>query len=244
MHIEKTAGHAFRVLLERVYDGHVLLGMNDEERNFLRTVARTNPDVAASARVVHGHMPWGFHRWFPCAYTYVAFVRKPLDRVVSYYHYCRGSTTHNLRGVANELDLEGFVKLNPFFAVDNAMCRYFAGRIGSMAVRSCDLPRGATLRQLLEEAQENIERDFPVVGIVERMDASLRALEARYGWSPGQRAMVVNANPGRPRIEDIPGSTRAMIEDANRLDVDLYDWCDRRLPRDVVLPLTTLASRG
>jgi hypothetical protein len=233
MHIQKTAGLSLLAAMRQHYteEGAVLTGLDAEERGRLRALAQQEPEVARRVRVVHGHMPWGFHDWFGGRpHVYIGFVREPVERVVSYYHFCRREPTHDCHALANRVDLEEWVELNPHLCCDNAMTRYFAGRITDMAPR----PVAITDRKaVLDEARRNIVFDFPVVGVVERMGKSLFMLEQFFGWDRhGQAAPVMNVNPHGPSLHAVPQRLRDRIADLNRLDLELYDFCVFRLERD------------
>lgn len=230
MHIQKTAGKSLLALLHQAYD-HVAVGHEEPERERLRSLWHEDNAAARQLQVVHGHMPWGFHSWFDRTYVYLAFVRDPVDRVISYYHFCRAEPTHNRHQLANHLTLEEWVLENPDLCVDNAMTRYFAGRITDMAPRPVNVHPGDR-NAMLAEAIENIQTDFPIVGVVEDMQRSLEMLCVYFGWSDTLVMPRVNVNARRPALDEVPQALRDRIRELNQLDAELYSYCRRRLDRD------------
>jgi hypothetical protein len=230
MHIQKTAGKSLLAVLRQAYD-QVLVGHEMPERDRLKRLWHDEREVAERVQVVHGHMPWGFHSWFDRHYAYIGFVREPVDRVVSYYYFCRSEPTHNRHGLAHMLTLDEWVKHNPDLCVDNAMTRYFAGRITDLAPRPVKV-HPAERSAMLAEAIENIQSDFPVVGVVEDMERSLEMLKVYFGWPAELEMPRVNANRARPELDSVPAATRDRIRELNDLDRALYDYCRQRLERD------------
>ncbi len=230
MHIQKTAGKSLLAILRQAYT-HVLVGHEEPERARLKRMWAEERQEAEQVQVIHGHMPWGFHAWFNRPYAYIGFVREPVDRVVSYYYFCRAEPTHNRHDLANRLSLEEWVELNPDLCIDNAMTRYFAGRITDCAPRPVQVHPGERTA-ILAEAIENIQSDFPVVGVVEEMQISLEMLTVYYDWPRGMEMPRVNVNPSRATVYEIPRATRERIAELNDLDRELYAYCRRRLMRD------------
>lgn len=231
MHIPKTAGLSLLALLRKVYGRFVLPGHELAQRDRLQHLASSEPAMARQLRAVHGHMPWGFHTWFGRPFVYLAFVRDPVERVISYYDFCRREPTHNRHPLANELSLEAWVEANPDLCVDNAMTRFFSGRITDMAPRSLQIPPGER-HAVLAEAIDNIRADFPVVGVVEDMQRSLEMCRVYFGWPDDLEMPRRNVSPSPLKASS---AIRERIADLNDLDRELYAYCARRLERDYPL---------
>jgi hypothetical protein len=96
------------------------------------------------------------------------------------------------------------------------------------ALSQADNPE--TYRDLLEVddrrltmAKENLDR-VDVVGVVERYDEFLRAVEARFGWriDPSTRLRVGPAG-------DVSDALRRRIRSDNEADLDFYEHAYRRI---------------
>jgi hypothetical protein len=72
-------------------------------------------------------------------------------------------------------------------------------------------------------AKDNLDH-VDMVGVVERYDQFLRAVEARFGWSgdPSTRLRVGARG-------DVPDALRRKIEKDNEADLDFYEYASRRL---------------
>ena len=81
-------------------------------------------------------MPFGFAQHFPGVSEYLAFVRDPVSRAVSDYHFCRKNPANPAFAAANRLSLKEFVE------ADHSYLRNGQTRWHSFARRSSALARG------------------------------------------------------------------------------------------------------
>jgi hypothetical protein len=80
----------------------------------------------------------------------------------------------------------------------------------------------------LERAKANVERQFPVLGLIEHYDESLILMKNHFGWG---RAFYtrVNVNTGRKTFEDFPKETQRFIEQACEPELEFFEYAQKRL---------------
>ncbi len=216
VHIPKTAGVTFRNLLLRFYgragvaldyDDRILDPQalwNTDRGAWERT--RRNPLIARlsadpAVRVIHGHFAAGKYRGvFPEARR-IVWLREPVARVVSHYHYWRGLPHggHGLhrRFLEENLTLEEFAALEP---MRDCMSRLFLD--------------GMT------------PSDFDFVGRQECFDEDAARLARLLGWPESElpaSAAVENQGVGSAsELAGLDAATRRRLEELNPLDTALY----------------------
>jgi hypothetical protein len=219
VHIPKTAGTTFAVILERNFRPSRVVNVYP---NFGISTAEL-PDLPAAIRqrveCVQGHFDYGLHRILGRPFRYATFLRHPVEQARSRYHHARSSRFHPLHHLARECDsLEEFVRISP----DNYQTRTLAG-VEPIPGRG----HPTLTEQHLEQVKQNVERHFALVGITERFDESLVLARRSLGL---ERIHYVNRNvrrrPGRD--PSLSGSPRQVVEDHSRLDLKLYDWARGR----------------
>lgn len=205
LHIPKTAGTTLLRLVERQY-------RRLPEAQVVRVYSQADIEAGLGGRrpgVAIGHFRFGFHRTAgEGPFRYVAFLRDPVERVVSEYHYLRGlddGLARRMRGLS----------LSEFAATphgSNLQTKFVVGD-----ARRVDVDPDAAL----DEARRNLSEHFAAVGITERFDESIVCVADALGW---RAVRYVPTNIGRlrraaraPSAEDI-----ATIERHNRCDIELY----------------------
>jgi len=202
VHIPKTAGLTFSLVLAEVF-------RRDLYRSYWEITdcqGRVVPDFPGNARCIHGHIDLG--RLVP-AYpdaTLVTWVRDPVQRVASLYHYWRREPDwrHSLcRKLHQEnLSLLAFARQEP---ARNEMTRFFGG-FGPP--------------------------DFHFIGLFEQLAESMDVFFRRFGL-PRMPVAHGHRNPDRGAGGyALPAEDRAEIAGLNEEDVRLYEACARRFARE------------
>jgi hypothetical protein len=180
----------------------------------------------ARIKVFKGHMPFGLHKRLSQPATYITVLRDPIDRAISQYYF---PLTHRLQPrhrVVKNLTLEQYVPITPY---KNVQTKLLSG-----LDHGYDFVAGECSARELELAKKNLATSFSLVGITERFDESLALAKIEFGWRIQQYADF-NVTRHRPKKDQIPASTRELIIEHNRFDVELYDYAvklfDERVKR-------------
>ncbi|HWB61036.1 MAG TPA: sulfotransferase domain-containing protein [Chthoniobacteraceae bacterium] len=208
VHLPKTAGTSFQATLEAHFGETLLKDYADlpintppEERNraALENSVKNAMRDFAGIECIHGH-------FLPLKYVtvsarldarFVAWMREPVDRVVSHYHFWRNFHDPSSAGrlhnqvVAEDWSLERFC-LGP--EVRNIYSQFLWG-----------FPLS----------------NFDFIGITEYYAEDLDWFARRYLGGPAVAASLNRAKPGA-KVAEIDGALRRKIEEHHAEDVGLY----------------------
>ncbi len=215
LHIPKTGGSTLYKILARQYSRAQTLRLEGPQIAAFQTLPEAE---RGRYRLVEGHLHFGFHRFIPGPSTYVTFLRRPIERVLSFYHYARSTFDHYLYPLLaiERLDLKTLLARESTVELCNGQTRQLAGE-------EWEDPQRAVTRAALERAQANLRSHFRVVGLLEEFDASLLLLRRAFDWhSPFY--VKENVTKEKPADMSLDDETRRLIEDANSLDVELYEY--------------------
>lgn len=214
LHIPRTAGQSYLALLQRRFGKRRVLRDINDPAAMAAFLARPDRDRIA---VLHGHMPWGIHRALGHRVRYIAMLREPVDRALSDYAYAAWEIAHPLHAevASGAMSLATFARINA-----NGQVR----RLQRVPLDGPWFPDTDTLDAAALSAAKALLRDeIGTAGIYERPEATLALFCAATGcttWRLPRR----NAVPGRRRVADLTAAEHAALRDANRLDLDLYEW--------------------
>lgn len=172
-------------------------------------------------------MTFGLHAWLPQPTTYVTLLRHPIARVVSGYQFLCQRPEHPLHATVRALSLGEFLRSGLTRQISNGQTRMLSGacRPGEPGLASWRPMTEADL----DQAQENLERHFCVVGLQERFEESVLLMAREFGW----RRRRFSRKNVTFRITETTAEDRALIESLNPLDLRLYDWARRRFEETV-----------
>jgi len=226
VHVPKTGGSTLEtVLLRGCPRGSVRIAGNvfRNEDGTLERVRRL-ADPKKRVQVVTGVTPYGLLRaHLPENSRYVTVLRDPVDRTLSHYYWLIGSRAEGSQKYATregprllppptaETSLEQMLE-EGVYLLDNMATRMLCGR---------ESPFGELSADALESAKQNLREGFELVGITERLEESIVLLQRMLGLGlvPYTSEKV---NRDRPRLEEVPEEERALVEEHNRLDLELY----------------------
>jgi len=187
-----------------------------------------------------GHCPFGLHEWLSRPSCYMAIVRRPLERIISLYHYSvqyrdlvlnsRKETGQSIQElfdnrtipdfyidflpwIKGQQTLAGFLRCRSP-ELDNGMVRRFSGT----GLETYPCPREA-----LDMAKENIEKFYSVVGVQERYQDTVQMVRATFDVD----VLEYHVNKGvhkRDKGDKVNLSLRRRIKEMNRMDTELYNW--------------------
>jgi hypothetical protein len=231
VHIPKTAGGTVTAMLADAYSVDAI----GKTGNYLSSTERTEMKVIRRAgagwelwqrkggRVAVGHTPYAvFRSGLPPDTRYMTFLREPVDRVVSHYH--RHIRRRNPRHEGSPKDLaSGRPRAN---SLEEALVEKRLAALTNLSTRFlCDDPSPS--REMtdaaLDEAKANL-RGFAFVGIQERFEESIALLQRKLGWELGRQpeSQDRHVSSDRPSVADLAEAERALIEECNQLDAELY----------------------
>ena len=220
-HIQKTGGSYFRQAVieanvppEQIYrfDG-----------NYTKFITEINSN---EYKVVAGHIPYGLHCFTIRPVLYITFLREPIDRAISQYYFLRSSNAL-LYGKPRFYDYANSVSLGEFYQdirFHNWQTRFLAGLLShkfSFKVRTALLDR-----IILNKAIHNLDNRYFCILLKENYNHSLQILQKKLGWNNAVKEVKkknLRVTNNKPKIEDIDSKTMAIIKEANRLDLKMYE---------------------
>lgn len=221
LHIPKTAGTTFNILLEKHYkasESFSTFPTRMHPSGSLRGFKELPQEKISRLNMVTGHMGFGLHRRFRRPVTYVTLLRDPIKRVVSHYlHEMRDPTspTHQIiqRG---HMDLKEFARYYAVSEMDNLQTRMIAGnweRSGSGPVDDA----------MFEQAKANLRKHFSVVGLSKEFDAFYLLVCEEMGFRPRYYVRYNQARKGQKKFILDP-ETRDKLKEYNQFDIALYQY--------------------
>jgi SAM-dependent methyltransferase len=238
LHIPKTGGMSLDRVLARNYEPVTVYDMYGELDEATRKLLAVPVEQRARIRLLKGHIPFGVHVHLPLPCVYFTLLRRPVDRIVSLYHFAQQTPGHHLyRPIRVEgMSLLELVDAHITAEFDNQLIRDLANRR--------DIQIGECTREVLELAQENVERYFTVVGLMERFDETVHLLAQAHGWRSWLGAEVVNATANRGSRKPLDRAVLQHIQELNALDLEFYEWAVQRFERQMRQPRFWLPYRG
>jgi len=221
-HIPRTGGTTLQRLLARRFAGRLIFTAGLEGRTHeddSRMLAAMPADQWRAHAFISGHLEAELLGRDCFAF---AFMRHPVQRLVSLYGYVRRTPTHHCHDIVVEqgASLGQFVAMINWDELRNGVTRRFAGW-KRLVMPAYDLA-------ILKQAMRNLARlDF--VGLQESFDKSLFLLGDALGLEPEQLACDrLNAAPATARLDAPSERELDMIRQCNRMDLELYAFARER----------------
>jgi Sulfotransferase family len=234
VHIPKTAGGTVTSMFAAAYSkqgigktGNYARGPEKTERKIARRPGGWEEWQRRGGRVSVGHTPYGlFREHLPADTRYMTFLREPVDRVLSHYYrhiqiqdpkraasYVPEPWTPEQGGKVRAASIEQALVDMRLPQINNLATRFLCGHRYPMG----ELPASA-----VDDAKENL-RGFAFIGIQERFEESLVLLQRMLGLtSLPYEDRHVSVEGRRPGVDEITDEHRALIEEHNQLDAELY----------------------
>jgi Galactose-3-O-sulfotransferase len=210
LHIPRTGGSTLLRLLDRQYGGEAVLKAYDAGSD---EVARLHAERPARTRVIAGHFYYGVHRRLAASCRYLTFLRDPVERVISHYHFVRSRPEHYLHAAAATMSLPEYVESCGAAEPNNDQTRLLAGE-------DMLLSDGTASDAMLPVAKQNLD-SHAAVGLTDVFDASLVLMQRVFGW--GRPFYVPENRSARERGDRLPPDVRDVIRIRNALDIELYE---------------------
>ena len=222
VHIPKAAGSTLNKIIERQYEPKAIfstkmaLGVQESIAEFKKLPEARKREI----KVIHGHMDFGLHEYFPQTCTYITIIRDPVDRIISHYYFVLRTPQHYLyqKVTSKDMSLKDYVTSRISTELDNGQTRVLSG-VESIGFGQCST-------EMLESAKKNIREHFAVVGLTERFDETLMLLKRAFGWK-NHFYVKANVTKNRPIKENFSKETLNLIEKYNELDIELYKYVEQ-----------------
>ena len=236
VHIPKTAGSTVRRYLEEAFEPEEVLFVYTERTDRrdahvmpLDQVETLSHEQFLRYRVLYGHYPfrseWMWHK----DSRGLAFVRDPVARVISWFHYMRrkGVTHGTPNGehyyqAIHERGLglpELFEESEGIHELDNGIVRYIAGGLG--------WPIGTIGDEQLQIAIGNVEKHFDFVGHAGHFEESMARVAEIFG-RPYRPQPRINVSPEGPAEDHVDSYPAAFLERLTSVDRAFVDWVEER----------------
>lgn len=192
-------------------------------------VHKTGPGIC-----IHGHFnrtrEIGIGNYYPDADQFVAIIRDPLERAISYYFFWKAKHRQKLIdiGTLKEDDILDYKNITDYFnkRPHTNILNFF--------------PAGMTKTNY----KQFLKKHFIYIGIAEDLDTSIRRMAERLGF-PEPEIGHINASE---RNEEIPAKVKETFIKNNPFEYEFYNYVlkiykKRRGLFPVTLPLITRLSK-
>jgi Sulfotransferase family len=215
LHIQKTAGTSLVEFLRREL-GEQAISHGD----FLKY----EPEQLAAFRFISGHFGYPYCRAIPGRNFTFTFLREPVDRVISLYHFLqtRDPAQFEMYALAQRMSFAEFVQsTHPVVTahIENMQVWQLASHWGIPAREQwC-----GTMGELFDEALAHLEA-LSFFGFRESFEADVRSLVRRLGLTPPSEPLPnSNRTPSRPQATDLSPEVLQTIRNRTDLDRQLYE---------------------
>lgn len=221
MHIPKNGGKTLNSILNCFYPQEKSFAINEitPNKSNLEYFYDLPEEQKAKFEILRGHMNFGLHKYLSSEAKYFTLLRRPEERIISFYYFVLRQPNHRLYQQVQSLSLVDFVQnLNPP-DLNNGQIRFISGISDKEEF-------------MLEKALENIEKHFAFVGTLEKFDESLLFLKRVFGW-PDPFYTIKNKSPERKKVEELPLNTQRIIAEYNEGDLLLYKEITARIEEKI-----------
>lgn len=221
LHVPKTAGTRLRSIIAEQYNNdQIAFIYNDPKVGISGEQYRSlTKDQLDRIKIVYGHYHFGAHRTIHKSWSYAAFLRDPVDRVISYYcHQTRDKASFSQIIRNRNYSLEEFVERRVSKETSNHMVRIFS-----------DCNTYSCIGKDLKIAKQRVSKHFSFIGFTEHFEDDMINLSKSLGWNRGD-IQSPNYFTKKENVSDNPItksnlSSRAIsiIYNHNQLDAELYE---------------------
>jgi len=224
----KTGGTTMHAILRRQYHPENTFRTDPEQHwESLRIFREFSEAEKAKFKLLTGHMRFGIHEHINKPSYYIAFLRNPVQRVISYYYYILGYQNHYLHQKIKSanMSLVDVLESGVSREFDNFQTRRISGQDR--------IDYGSCSNEILDMAIKNIDQYFPVVGLTDKFDESLILMSNHCKWKTPYYVKL-NIGKNKPPKHNISDKALETIAQFNELDMKLYDYASRKLQQQIL----------
>ncbi len=216
LHIQKTAGTTTHNIIERQYSKSEIFNIYHAV-NGLEQFNALSADELTKLKIIKGHFAFGIEQRLPGSYEYITILRDPVDRVISHFYHAFEDKNHWQYNEiqSRKLTLEDVLDEGTLPNLDNNIIRMLSG--------NNRIPFGSCTREMLDKANDNLEKHFAVIGLQSKFDEFIIECAERYNWTKFLWYRKHRVGKTRPKKELLSGSVLAKIQKCTALDQELYD---------------------
>lgn len=222
LHIPKTAGSTLHNIINNQYESDQIFNLGEGTQESICKFRQISEQQKKDLKVIKGHMTFGLHKFLPQKSIYITMLRNPIERIISSYYFILSQPYHrHYEYVASQnMSLRDYAASE--LLTDNAMTKLIAGmQVGHFGgTQKAEFKQDSSLFIL---AKKNIRDYFLLVGDTDKFDESILILRKRLDWKI-PLYVKNNTTPNRPSVKDISENTVKIIQNRNKLDIDLYKY--------------------
>lgn len=147
----------------------------------------------------------------------VTILRSPVERIISHYYYAKSSPDHYLYNeiLAHNISLDDYATSEISVETQNWYVKHFSGLSSSEVNLNPDVS--------LDKAISFLSTHYDIIGLLDEFDDFTKTLQQKANYKNDYSGSKFRVSLDRPLTNDIPLSIRKRIEDANQLDIALYN---------------------
>lgn len=239
VHIQKTAGTSMIDLIKQHYQqkhvishGNYLEGVDPARFQDNSWLDEKAIDSFRNVPFLSGHFGYDFAKLFMSERYSFTFLRDPVERVLSFYYFCRNRdpNEYKIYRLCQQLSLDEFLKKGLEHSEVNA--HIWNNQVWQLACGFGD-PENRGLssfvpEELLDRAIKHLDH-FSYIGFTETFEEDRDNIFRDLDICPPKEKFASNANRGRPTSKDLPGPTLELLKQLTQLDQVIYQraWAQR-----------------
>lgn len=217
MHIPKIAGVSLLKIASKQYSlneiGFCYYQDLEKIREEIKVISN-NPNI----KYCCGHFLFSIHEQITRPYTFFTMLREPVERVLSFYYFCKSNPYHPFHKEVLKMSLLEFITTEKVIPhIVNFQTRALSGEF-------------PVTEDSLDKAKENVQQHFSFLGITEMFNESLFLMKKKFGWG---NVFYTKENITKRPSEPIDNNTIDLIKEINKYDIELYEWAKKQLQQRI-----------
>lgn len=222
LHIQKTARSSIVDLAREAYGSEEVVSHGDfrlppPSLDALVDAKGDDSRGLSKRAFISGHFGFGFAQSMMQGRYSFTFLRDPIERILSFYYFCRARDPkeYEIYALTQDLTLDEFLQLgferpSVKVCIWNNQAWQLANGYGHTNGRNI---LSYPPEEILKLALEHLKL-FSHVGFAETFEEDRDILLKALNITPPNGKVVSNANPGRLTARDLPTATQALLHDS------------------------------